>query len=101
MSAPAIGPAISTPVTLDAIEATIAPKSSFPSTAMFKNPLRSATIPASAPMPTGIAKLRELLKKTVRLAVVPSRSAAIEAKRRSGAISPIASRHLKCAPRRY
>jgi hypothetical protein len=101
MRAPAIGPAIKEPVMLEAMEATIAPNNNFPSTAMFKKPLRSATMPASAPIPTGIAKLSVLLKKTVRFAVVPSSSAAMDANRRSGDATPIATRHRKLAPRVY
>ena len=99
VTAPAIGPAITEPVMLETIAATIAASKSFPSTAMLRKPLRSATIPARAPMPTGIAKLSVLLKNTVRFAVVPSRSEAIAAKRNSGEIKPMAIRQLKLAPR--
>ena len=91
---------MATPVMLDAIDPTIAPESNFPSTAMFRIPLRSETIPASAPMPTGMAKLSVLVKNTVRFAVVPSKSRAKRAMTKAGAMIPIEARHANFAPRR-
>ena len=77
----------------------MAPKRSFPSTEMLRIPLRSETIPASAPIPTGTVYSNVLVKKTVRFAVVPSRRRAKRAKTKKGEMRPIARRHLNDAPR--
>ena len=96
--APAIGPAIATPVMLEAMAPNIAPNRSFPSTAILRMPLRSATMPASAPIPTGIANSSELEKKTVRFAVVPFKSRAKIAKTNRRATTPSAARQRKRGP---
>ena len=85
--------------TLATTEATHAPIRNLPSIAMLSRPDRSDRMPANAPSVIGVASASVPWRTPVRLAVLPSSSAARVATTHSGMITASIRRHRNDAPR--